>query len=175
MPVFANPDRARDRRKRFTIGAHRVDSVSNMQGVCGNPCPHLGRNEFGFGHHAVPSKEHAYRLRGLRAALHAITMLRSVSLRQAVVQAAASFMSWRACRRSFEQRANEDDHDGFRRRFPRSISSALWSLVREPFGVADQLLESRGFQSSRSRSPDAACARRCSAISSADTDLLRWN
>jgi hypothetical protein len=31
------------------------------------------------------------------------------------------------------------------------------------------------FNRSRSRSPDAACARRCSAISSADTDLLRWN
>jgi hypothetical protein len=31
---LANPDRERDRRKRFTIGAHRIISVSNMQGVC---------------------------------------------------------------------------------------------------------------------------------------------
>ena len=41
------------------------------------------------------------------------------------------------------------------------------------FGVS--FAKAEDFNLSKSRSPDAACASRCSAISSADTDLLRWN
>jgi hypothetical protein len=53
---LANPGRERDRRKRFSLEANRIDPVTNMQCVCGNPCSRFGGNYFRFGHHTAPQE-----------------------------------------------------------------------------------------------------------------------
>jgi hypothetical protein len=53
---FAKPERKRHRRQGFIFKAHRVDPVSNIQGVCGKSPSCFGGNNFRLAHDAVSQK-----------------------------------------------------------------------------------------------------------------------
>jgi hypothetical protein len=50
---LANLDRERERRKHFSLEARRIDPISNVQGMCGDPCTRFRRDNCRFGHHDI--------------------------------------------------------------------------------------------------------------------------